>query len=40
MGDISFDFSEKRFVIVGASSGIGRQATDEICMGGYCSNNR
>ena len=34
MGDIAFDFSGKRFVIVGASSGMGRQTTVEICIGG------
>lgn len=34
MKDVKFDFSGKRFVIVGASSGMGRQAVDEICRGG------
>ena len=34
MGDISFDFSRKRFVVVGASSGMGRQTTVELCSSG------
>ncbi len=34
MGNISFDFSGKRFVVVGASSGIGRLTTVELCSNG------
>lgn len=34
MSDIIFNFEGKHFVIIGASSGMGRQATLEICKGG------
>ena len=34
MGDVQFDFCDKSFVVVGASSGIGRQITKELAESG------
>ena len=34
MSSVEFDFSGRRFVVTGASSGMGCQLVREICAGG------